>query len=513
MQGLKKEKEILSKWQLSPILFIRDMWGLIPQVVREDCVDVVFEAIDRGRPQEFLPEYFEPFEKGKNFTWQQWQALIGVELALAGKKPMRISIGSGHGTGKSALLSWLIIWYLFCFRGAQVPCTAPSAAQMHDVLWKELQKWKERMPEEYRGFFAWTSGYFRVVGAEETWFARARTARPENPEALAGIHGDHVMMVIDEASGVAESVYQTAEGALTGTNTLVVMASNCTRSDGYFYDSHNKEGENINWQRFNFSSEESPIVEEGYCERMAQKYGVDSDEYMIRVKGNFPREGIMGQDGFIQLLSRQNVRFTFDRFMKPPYFLGVDPAGEGSNKSVWVLRNPFKAIVLAEENISNPKDGAAKTIAIMDQYSLSQTDVFVDGFGEGAYWCQELAGRGFMVNAVNTGDSIPVEFVEEKEMYLNLRARIYWELKTWLQSGGELVSNKTLEEQAFLIKYRRQDRGKIQIQSKKDMMKAGIASPDHMDALSLTFVEQLFAPTVGELVPDMPTKEEKYSCI
>lgn len=510
---VKKDKDIMNLWRASPVAFIKDMWGLSPQEVRSDFEEIVADLILQGRPQEFLPEYFEPFQSGKNFTWQQYQALIGIELAMAGKRPMRLSIGSGHGTGKSALLSWLIIWFLSCFRGAQVPCTAPSAAQMHDVLWKELQKWRERMPDPYREFFSWSSGYFRVVGAEETWFARARTARPDNPEALAGIHGDHVMMVIDEASGVAESVYQTAEGALTGKNTLVVMASNCTRINGYFYDSHNKTDELINWQRFSFSSEESPIVEAGYCERMGQKYGKESDEYRIRVMGKFPAEGTMEDGGYIQLLPRHAVRFTFDRHIKPPYFLGVDPAGEGSNKSVWVLRSHSKAVVVAEESTSNPREGAAKTIELMDKYSLEPMDVFLDTFGEGAYWAQELAARGRMIRGVNTGEAIPTEEVDEREAFLNLRARIFWQMKTWLHQGGELVAHKNLEEQLFYLKYKRQGRGKIQMQSKKEMVKDGFASPDHADALSLTFVEPLFSPISGEVVSDQVGFSDKFSCI
>ena len=107
---------------------------------------------------------------------------------------------------------------------------------MYDVLWKELVKWLKLMPEQIQGLYEWSNTYIRVKERPETWFARAKTARKEAPEALAGVHGDYVMFVIDEASGVPEEIFNTAEGALTSSDILVIMISNPTRLIGYFYE-------------------------------------------------------------------------------------------------------------------------------------------------------------------------------------------------------------------------------------------------------------------------------------
>ena len=162
-----------------------------------------------------------------------------VERALRKESPNRISVASGHGVGKTAVLAWLIIWFLWCFKEAQAPCTAPTSEQMHDILWKELSVWIRKMPEDAQSKFEWTTGYLRIVEHPEAWFARARTARKENPEALAGVHADHVLMVADEASGVLEEIYKTAEGSMTGPNVLVILISNPTRTEGFFYETHN----------------------------------------------------------------------------------------------------------------------------------------------------------------------------------------------------------------------------------------------------------------------------------
>jgi hypothetical protein len=226
--------------------------------------------------------------------------LLAVERAFQNKASKKISVVSGHGIGKDATLSWLIIWYLYCFYNAQIPCTAPTELLMHDVLWKEIKIWLDLMPKRVSGLFEWNTGYLRVKESPETWFARARTARKEAPEAIAGVHGDYVFIPVDEASGVDDEIFKTAEGSLTGNNVLVILISNGTRDEGYFYDSHHNYKRL--WQTLSFSSEDSPIVEPEFISGIAERYGIESDEYRIRVKGQFPGSERMDARGWIPLI-------------------------------------------------------------------------------------------------------------------------------------------------------------------------------------------------------------------
>jgi hypothetical protein len=184
------------------------MWGLSPQPFKPG-----YKEIASVTPlNEWKAEWFEPFVKGEHITWQQYVILLSVVQALQSKAQKRISISSGHGIGKSATMSWLLLWYLFCFKDAQVPCTAPTSEQMYDVLWKEVSKWCSKMPKEVQAKYDITSNYVRITEAPETWFARAKTARKESPEALAGVHGDYVMMLIDEACYDEETEILTDSG-------------------------------------------------------------------------------------------------------------------------------------------------------------------------------------------------------------------------------------------------------------------------------------------------------------
>ena len=230
---------------------------------------------------------FEPFQSGKMLTWHQTEIFLAVRRAVRGEASRKISIKSGHGVGKSSGISILIIWFMFCFEDCKIPCTAPTATQMHDVLWAELSVWHRKLPEPIKNAFEWTAAYFRVKEKSESWFARARTAKKEQPEALAGIHANDVMVIADEASGIDDVIFNAGKSALTNPNTLFIMISNPTRLVGYFYNSFN--GNRDTFQNLSFNGEESPIVDRKFVDDIIGEHGIDSDEYRIRVRGLFPR--------------------------------------------------------------------------------------------------------------------------------------------------------------------------------------------------------------------------------
>lgn len=494
----KSDAELFLEWQRSPLQWVCDMFRLKPQPLNEDYKELYDKAVKTNSFGSFKAQWFGEFKKGEHVTWQQTAILLGVGAAVTHKAQVRLSIRSGHGIGKSATLAWLLLWFLFCHKNAQIPCTAPTSDQLNDILWKEAQIWLSRLPKEISNLYDWSNDYIRMKESPKTWFARARTARKESPEALAGVHADHVLYLVDEASGVPDEIFNTGEGALTGDNYLFVMISNPTRLNGYFYESHNSDKES--WQNFSFNAEESPIVNERYVQRIIDKHGLNSDEYRVRVKGDFPKEDAVDDQNYSPLFLEQDTRTTQDSPFVGARRLGVDPAGEGDDTTAWVLRDNFKAKVVAREKNSNPKSIAEKTVQLLNIYEVDPLNIIVDNFGEGANVAQELALAGFRVHAINVGDT--VEKREEEyakatgdKIYINVRAKSYHALKKWLRSGGELVEDKCWKEQMRAIRTRTELSGRLKIMSKREMRKNGFRSPNELDALMLTFVD-------GEVIED-----------
>lgn len=438
------------------------------------------------------PFWFEEFQEGRHITWQQALVLHGINKATSGQASSRLSVVSGHGIGKSAIFALVTLWFLFVRMDSQVACTAPSADQMYDVLWKEIKKWIDRMPPPVAALYVWESSHIRMKEGMQTWFARAKTSSKENTEALAGIHADWVALLADEASGIEEPIFETMEGALTSGNTLVLLAGNGTRSLGYFYDTHHKDAER--WQTFSFSSMDSPRIPQKYVDDIIAKYGSDSVQYAIRVEGKFPDEGIMDDKGYVQLFNESDLHIVpFDPDWKPITPKGaLDPSGEGQDSSEIGVRDRVRAGIMASEAKSTPASLAQKSITVVTKYRIYPYDFVIDAFGTGHQVSQEIALMTakeeipWRVHPINTGE--PCENPHDAELYMNIRAMCFYRMMLWARAGGEFMDSPGLKDELLSIRFRRTASGRIQIMDKISMKKLGFKSPNKADTLSMTFL-------------------------
>jgi len=163
-------RDTIVGYQKSPFPFIEDMWNIIPQPIKlekQARFDIYFED---KRYNEITEDFFEPYIEGTHLTWQQFMIIKAVENAAQKKGKLRISVRSGHGIGKTTVMSWILLWYLFNHKEAQIGATAPSHAQMHDALWKECYKQLKRMPSAIQKKFEWQSSYIKMVDSPEDWW-------------------------------------------------------------------------------------------------------------------------------------------------------------------------------------------------------------------------------------------------------------------------------------------------------------------------------------------------------
>ena len=146
-----------------------------------------------------------------NFTPTAQQAEIITAMRAPGAW---VSVKSGHGVGKTSTLACLALWFISCFDDCKVPVTHPAREQLKSTLWPELRKWHSRMENPFRDAIEINSERC-FIRARPDRFIQARTCRPDNPDALQGFHAEHLLFLIDEASGVATRVFEVAFGALT----------------------------------------------------------------------------------------------------------------------------------------------------------------------------------------------------------------------------------------------------------------------------------------------------------
>lgn len=483
----------------SPLYFVKQVWGLSPQPVLPE-IKGVYDAGLLLKGEEWRafcssvkPSWFAAYHENEHITWQQALVFHGIEKALREELHPRISIVSGHGTGKSTMLSWIILWFLFVHPDSQVPCTAPTASGLFDVLWKEIHKWLMRMPASVSNFYEWQTTHIRMKERPETWFARAKTSSKENTEALAGVHADWVAPIVDEASGVDEQIYETMEGSLTSGHILVILTGNGTRSIGYFFDSHHKD--KARWQTYSFDSTESPRVDKKYVDGIVAKYGSDSIQYAIRVQGMFPDEGIMDDKGYVQMFTPADLHIVpFDHDWRPTgrSVGALDASGEGQDTTAWAVRDRQRAGIVGEEQISSAAGMAIRSMTLMDRFHVQPEDFVIDAFGVGHAVAQEIAlasaklNNPWRVTPMNSGE--PCDDEADREQFINKRAEGYYKLLKWCRAGGEIMDSPRLRDELLSIRFRRTQNGRVQIMSKLEMKRLGLPSPDKADALSYTML-------------------------
>lgn len=410
-------------------------------------------------------------------------------------------IGEGLiATHNSAIMSRLILWFLFSFPLSKIPCTAPTADQLFAVLWSELNLVLSQMKPEYKSMFDWETKFIRIKQRSQVWYARAKTASPGETGALSGVHSDFMASFADESYDVADEVFQVAEATQTGDISLMVLAGNAVHDHGYFYECFNKHSDE--WVQITMNGEESPIVNQETIQAQERQYGKNSNHYRASVLGEFPIATAIDVDGYARMYSDEWIEdvmptqpkegdedlFDHKRLNYSRSFLGVDPAGEGTDEAVGYLRNATVAIPAFSLQQSSTRSIALTTINTIETYGLDGSDVTVDNFGVGAELAQEVAIQSngqYNINGINTGNR-PEEILDQAA-YMNERARTYHALYWWGKRGGRIKYDEQLREELKTIYSRKNEQGRLQIMPKREMRKRGYKSPNRADSCTLTF--------------------------
>lgn len=440
---------------------------------QDKCIEKLVELVSRWRdsPRDFVIECL-----GATPTEQQRAVL--ETLASPGAK---ITIRSGHGTGKSTLFAWTALWALCCFLDVKVPTTAPTAHQLSDVLWSEIRKWHGKMLEPWKSAIKFKAD--KIIMENSPGFVAARTGRKETPEALQGFHAKDLIFLIDEASGIPEQVFETARGSLSTPGARILMAANPTRLTGYFYNSHHKNRDL--WSRFTFSCVDSPNVDKAYVQEIAEEYGEDSDMYRVRVLGEFPHASdVQFMPGDV-VEAAMGKHLRADMYSFAPKVLGVDVALFGGDRSVIFLRQGLYSTMLFQQRGILPEELADRVSYFEEQHKTDATIIDATGVGEAVMSSLRLMHRS------------PIGFYAGERSLLdncaNRRTEIWYKMRKWFREGGAIPDDSDLRDDLVGPDYSVNGAHKLQLERKVDMKKRGLASPDLADALALTFAADVLA--------------------
>ena len=412
-----------------------------------------------------------------------WQGnfLRDVETAIQDGK-RRFSVRAGHGVGKTTIEAWLVLWFVLFWRPLKMPITANSQDQLRDVVWAEIAHWWRELPPFLKELIDVNAERVSARADAEGAFAVARTARPEKPEALQGFHSDNLAFVIEEASGVEDIIFEVASGALSTPQAWVFMFANPTRAQGYFHRSHTTNRDA--WRCYHVPCSHSYRVSPNYAADVAREYGEQSNVFRVRVLGEFPQS----EDDSV--ISLGLIEAAMARDIAPSVsgvVWGLDVARFGDDTTALAKRRGNTLLITVREWRKFDLMQTAGVIA-KDYHETPLEDrpsaINVDVIGMGGGVVDRLRELGLPVRGINVGEAAATD----PARYMRLRDELWFKARDWFDTRAvRMPKDDALASELVGPKYKIESSGKIKVESKDDMKKRGIKSPNKADAFCLTF--------------------------
>ncbi len=494
MAGLQNKDAPVSSKDTMQIM--ANMWH---PSVKDDVLAWVLYAFPWGVKDTPLEKYKGPRR------WQQEEMnritahiKANKERVAAGLAPTvyKFAMTSGRGPGKSAFVAMVTLWYMSCVLGGTAILSANNDTQLTGKTFGEIGKWRTLCLSGY-WFEAtqkkltptpWFANELKRVKKldDKYYYAEGVLWNEDNPDAFAGAHNDNgMLLVFDEASGIPQSIWAVSEGFFTEPSVyrFWLVFSNPRRNTGAFFECFHAHREF--WNTRKIDSRDVEGLDRGPLDEIIKKYGEDSDTARIEVKGEFPSQGdrqfinrslvadAQKRDVWAQPVGRQQDAHA-------ALVIGCDPARYGDDCTVIRFRQGRDARSIPAIELKGADNMQVANVLAEWIDKLDPDGVFIDA-GSGSGIIDRLREMGYKVYEVEFGGKA------EDPAYADHRTEIWARMRDWL-SGGMIDSNSRLADDLTGPEYEfagRED--KLKLESKEKMKKRGLSSPDHADALAVTF--------------------------
>lgn len=449
MTESERAKATLQRWKEHPAAFVREEFGVEPDAWQLDALEA-FPHVNR--------------------------------LAMKAAK----------GPGKTAVLAWLILNFLVTRPHPRIGATSITGDNLTQNLWPEIALWLHRSPF-CRATFEWTKTQVFHKRHPATWFAVARawpkSADPgQQADALAGLHADYVLFVLDESGGIPQAVMTTAEAVLaSGVEAKVVQAGNPTHLEGPLYRACSIDAHL--WRVIEITGDpddpkRSPRIDLAWAQQQVASYGRENPWVCVNVLGRFPSTSINALLGVDDAQAAMARHLRIDQYDWAQKRLGVDVARFGDDRTVIFPRQglaAFPPIVMRHARDSAVSVEIANRVMAKKAEWGSELELFdaTGGWAAGAVDVMRSNGLG----PINVQFAAPAM----DPRFANRRAEIWFQMAGWIQQGGALPPLGAELLQELITPTYTFHRGKFLLEEKDQVKKRLGRSPDLADALALTF--------------------------
>jgi len=396
-------------------------------------------------------------------------------------EPIRESVVSGHGIGKSAMVGWLVDFIMSTRPGSRGTVTANTAEQLSTKTWAQVVKWTKLCITSHWFDVTTGKGSMKMTSKEdpEKWACSAQTCREQESEAFAGQHAPTAtsFYVFDESSNIPDIFDEVSEGGLTDGEPMKFAFGNGTRNSGWFKDTFGIKKHR--WGNTHVDSRQVQITNKKELQNWIDDHGIDSDYIKVRIRGMFPAQSIKQFISETDVDAAEKRTLRLEQYNFAPKILTLDNAWEGDDEGVIGLRQGLKYNTL-RTFAKNDNDVVIANLLAQLEVEHQADAVFIDGgYGTGIVSIGHTIGRAWLL----------VWFAEHSmdAGCLNKRAEMWMLAREWLKKGGVIPVDPVLHRDLIGPETVPRLDGKLQLESKKDMKKRGQPSPGRGDALALSF--------------------------
>ena len=413
----------------------------------------------------------------------------------------RTAVKACHSSSKTFTLALAVLWWLARWKNAVCVITAPTKLQVSRLAFGEIHS------ALARSVYPYPKALLTELKFNPHRYAVGFTTSVQNQNEgvrFQGFHGEHVLIICDEAPGIDPKIYEAIEGIRAGGKVSLLLLGNPTISSGPFYDifTRNLEG----WKTFTISAFDTPNLEGLTLEKLLtlsedeldiaprpylvtrrwvverfREWSTSHPSWESRVLGQFPSQS---DDALISLSWLEKAKISELAISSAKARAGLDCAGPGENESVLTIRRGPRVI---EQKFWTKGDPRGEIVAALTPYKeaddLESVNVDAIGIGWGTH-CH-LLDLGFPSVPVNVGDA-----PRDKEKFANLKAELYWGLRLRIAAGdfSGLEDERSISQLAS-IRFDQDSRGRIRIEGKEEARKRGVHSPDRAESLMLAYAE------------------------
>jgi phage terminase large subunit len=436
----------------------------------------------------------------------------------------RTAVRACHGPGKTATAAQLVLAFLAEYPGnSRVVTTAPTWTQVADLLWREIRAAVGHAHAKQQ-LTAWPVPNATKLDLGEQWFAIGHST--DRPERFQGHHADHLLLVVDEASGVHELIFEAAEGFLTAEGSRVLLLGNPTQTGGAFHRAFTTE--RALWNCIHISAYDCPnetgeivpahvaraLPRKGWAEERRKAWGEESWIYQVRVLGNFAKNTKDAVFNLGEVEEAQRRELPADS-TRERVVISCDVARFGDDETViaervgnrvrirehYIGQRPPTATASGSQT-GDLVETAGRVIEYAREHPIAHVRLVIDDTGVGGGVTDILRNAGWNVTAFNGGEQ-----AFRPDLFPNRRSELWFEGAAQVEDldldpDDQLAADLTAPKRTHDLKQRRV------VERKEETKKRLGRSPDRGDAVLLTLVP---AQSLGAVAPAPTSRQEVMS--